>query len=85
VYYFGSAQYCTLDYQGTILDQVNSQYNGPTLTRAATRACRSYYKILGLTFDPKLNYKKHIEVTEEKANKTINVIKALSGKQKKLS
>ena len=43
-------------------------------------------KILGLTFDPQLNYKEHINITEEKAKKTINVIKALTstkwGKQK---
>ena len=40
VYYFGSAQYRSLDHQGSILDQVNSQYKGLTLTRAATRACK---------------------------------------------
>ena len=43
-------------------------------------------KILGLTFDPKLNYNEHIEKTKSKAGKTINLLKALTstswGKQK---
>jgi hypothetical protein len=43
-------------------------------------------KILGLTFDPKLNFQEHIKITKEKANKTINMMKALTstkwGKQK---
>ena len=43
-------------------------------------------KVLGLTFDPKLNFAKHIEITKDKASKTINLLKSLSatswGKQK---
>ena len=43
-------------------------------------------KILGLTFDPKLNYGEHIKTTQDKANKTTNILKALTstkwGKQK---
>jgi len=43
-------------------------------------------KILGLTFDPKLNFGEHINKTKEKANKTINIMKSLTstkwGKQK---
>ena len=43
-------------------------------------------KILGLTLDPKLTYSEHIKHTVKKANKTLNVIKALTatnwGKQK---
>jgi hypothetical protein len=43
-------------------------------------------KVLGLTFDPKLNYKQHIEKTKDKASKTVNILKALTsskwGKQK---
>ena len=43
-------------------------------------------KILGLTFDPKLNFGEHITKTKEKANKTINIMKSLTstkwGKQK---
>jgi hypothetical protein len=43
-------------------------------------------KILGVTFDPKLNYGEHINKTKEKASKTVNIIKALTstkwGKQK---
>ncbi|MGK2940486.1 MAG: reverse transcriptase domain-containing protein [Immundisolibacter sp.] len=43
-------------------------------------------KILGLTFDPKLNYGEHIKIAQEKANKTTNILKALTstkwGKQK---
>ena len=43
-------------------------------------------KILGLTFDPKLNFGEHINKTKEKSSKTINIIKALTstkwGKQK---
>ena len=38
-------------------------------------------KVLGLTFDPKLNYTEHIKETKIKANKTINIIKALTGTQ----
>ena len=45
-------------------------------------------KILGLTFDPKLNFIEHIKITKEKASKSINIMKAISstkwGKQKKL-
>jgi hypothetical protein len=43
-------------------------------------------KVLGLTFDPKLNFSQHIELTKDKASKTINLLKSLSatnwGKQK---
>ena len=43
-------------------------------------------KILGLTFDPKLTYNKHIQTTKEKAQKTTNILKTLTsthwGKQK---
>jgi endonuclease/exonuclease/phosphatase family metal-dependent hydrolase len=43
-------------------------------------------KVLGITFDPKLNYGEHINKTKEKASKTVNIIKALTstkwGKQK---
>jgi hypothetical protein len=43
-------------------------------------------KILGLNFDPKLNFNDHIGKTKEKASKTINILKALTstnwGKQK---
>jgi hypothetical protein len=43
-------------------------------------------KILGLNFDPKLNYGEHIDKTKEKAGKTLNILKALTstnwGKQK---
>ena len=35
-------------------------------------------KILGLTFDPKLNFGEHITKTKEKANKTINIMKSLT-------
>ena len=35
-------------------------------------------KILGLTFDPKLTYYKHIEITTTKARKTIQRLKALT-------
>src|SRR5580692_3689751 len=36
-------------------------------------------KILGLTFDPKLNYSEHIKIIKEKANNTTTIIKALTG------
>ena len=36
-------------------------------------------KILGLTFDPKLNYGEHVKITKEKASKTVNITKAISG------
>ena len=43
-------------------------------------------KILGITFDPKLNYSSHIQNIISKANKTLNILKALTsskwGKQK---
>jgi hypothetical protein len=43
-------------------------------------------KILGLTLDPKLTYNQHIKTTTVKANKTLNILKALTstkwGKQK---
>jgi len=35
-------------------------------------------KILGITFDPKLNYGEHIKKTKEKASKTINILKAIT-------
>jgi len=35
-------------------------------------------KILGITFDPKLNFSKHIANTTEKAKKTLNVLKSLT-------
>ena len=35
-------------------------------------------KILGLIFDPKLNFGEHITKTKEKANKTINIMKSLT-------
>jgi hypothetical protein len=35
-------------------------------------------KILGLTLDPKLNYGEHIKTTKEKAQKTTNILKALT-------
>src|SRR6478609_4256561 len=43
-------------------------------------------KILGVTLDPKLNFSEHIRITKEKADKSLNVVKALTstawGKQK---
>jgi hypothetical protein len=43
-------------------------------------------KILGIIFDPKLNFGEHVKQTKEKANKTINLMKSLTatkwGKQK---
>ena len=36
-------------------------------------------KILGLTFDPKLNFSKHIQNTKEKAQNSLRIVKALSG------
>jgi hypothetical protein len=36
-------------------------------------------KILGLTLDPKLTYNKHIQNTKTKAQKTLNIYKALTG------
>ena len=38
-------------------------------------------KIIGLTFDPKLTYNKHIEITTTKARKTIQILKALTHQQ----
>ena len=35
--------------------------------------------ILGLTFDPKLNFTQHIKTTEAKAKGTLKLVKALSG------
>ena len=35
-------------------------------------------KILGLTFDPKLTFNEHIKTSKDKAEKTINIIKALT-------
>ena len=35
-------------------------------------------KILGLTFDPKLTFNEHIKTSEDKAGKTINILKALT-------
>ena len=35
--------------------------------------------ILGLTLDPKLNFSQHTKVTETKAKKSLNLIKAISG------
>jgi hypothetical protein len=37
-------------------------------------------KILGLTFDRKLNYSKHIETATTKAKKSLNILKVLSSK-----
>ena len=43
-------------------------------------------QVLGLTFDTKLTFKQHIDNTKEKAQKSINILKALTatkwGKQK---
>ena len=36
-------------------------------------------KILGLTFDPRLNFSKHIQTTTEKARNSLKITKALSG------
>ena len=36
-------------------------------------------KILGLTFDPKLNFSKHIQATTEKAQNSLKITKALAG------
>ena len=36
-------------------------------------------KILGLTFDPKLNFGKHVRITKEKADNANKIVKALSG------
>ena len=36
-------------------------------------------KILGLTFDPKLNFSKHLQITKEKAQNSLRIVKALSG------
>ena len=35
-------------------------------------------KILGLTFDPKLTFNEHIKTLKDKAEKTINILKALT-------
>ena len=35
-------------------------------------------KILGLTFDPKLTFNEHIKTSKDKAEKTINILKALT-------
>src|SRR6478609_5210346 len=35
-------------------------------------------KILGVTLDPKLNFSEHIRITKEKADKSLNVVKALT-------
>ena len=35
-------------------------------------------KILGLTFDPKLTYNRHIDLAATKARKTINILKVLT-------
>jgi len=35
-------------------------------------------KILGLTLDPKLNFSKHIETTNDKAKRTIPILKSLT-------
>ena len=35
--------------------------------------------VLGLTFDPKLNFNEHIKITEEKAKSTLKLVKAISG------
>ena len=43
-------------------------------------------KILGVTSDPKFNYSEHLTKTEEKANKSLNIMKSLTstkwGRQK---
>jgi len=43
-------------------------------------------KILGLHLDPKLNFREHLNITKDKASKSINIMKSLSstkwGKQK---
>ncbi|MEL7523123.1 MAG: hypothetical protein AAGJ80_16170, partial [Cyanobacteria bacterium J06553_1] len=36
-------------------------------------------KVLGLTFDPKLNFTEHTKLTEEKAKGTLKLVKAISG------
>ena len=38
-------------------------------------------KILGITFDPKLTFSEHIKTTKEKADKTTNILKALTTTQ----
>jgi len=37
------------------------------------------FKILGLTFDPKLTFKDHTNITKEKADKNTKILKALNG------
>jgi hypothetical protein len=35
-------------------------------------------KILGITYDPKLNFSEHTKITKDKATKSINILKALT-------
>ena len=67
--------------QSTLFTQSNKEYNTTINININnnTIATNTHPKILGITFDPKLTYNKHIKLTKQLATKTLNVIKALTG------